>query len=158
LAAFGRSGDKKLTDYDQYWRGLVPELHACRHDVVVLSGDSHHGLIAHTELGTADNRHQLVQVVSSPLSLVSPIAASIPERRPHAFPAATPGAEPHPIRYPLLVPTYRSGPVERSEEHGMTIALWRRDERSLGLRVRTWLARAATQHREQYWETTLRSG
>jgi hypothetical protein len=157
IAAAGSGRDRKLADYAQYWHRLLPALHACRQDLVILAGDAHAGSIARTILGRGSRQHQLLQVVSSPLALVSPIAAATPEHVP-CFPAVDVGTDPSPVEYPMRVPTYRAGPVVRAEEHAMTIAFWRRDEYSLGMRVRCWLARSASRHAGPVWETTIRSG
>lgn len=156
LAAAGGVTDRKLPDYPQYWRRLLPALHACTQDVVVLSGDSHHGLVASATAGLPGNPHRIIQVVSSPLALVSPIAASIPRGDVHWLPPAEPDFMPSPVEYPLRVPTYRSAGVLRTEEHAMSVSFWKRRPNAIGMRVRTWLARGATQQIGPSFETTLR--
>jgi hypothetical protein len=153
----GSERDRKLPDYRQYWRRLLPALHACRQDVVILGGDSHNGLVGTLDLGGRHNPHRVIQIVSSPLSLVNPIAASTGRERPDYFPGVSSQDDAVRVDYPLLVPSYRRGPVARTEEHAMTIAFWRRDAHTLGMRVRTWLVRGSTQNVGPTWETTLRA-
>jgi hypothetical protein len=112
-------------------------------------------VVATTTAGLPDNPHQIVQVVSSPLSLVSPIAASASKGEARWLPPVEPRFEPAPVQYPLQVPTYRCAGVLRTEEHAMTISFWQRGEGAVGVKVRTWLARAAARHAGPSFETTL---
>lgn len=153
IALKGGCSNRNLTDYQQYIQRLLPALHAAKRDVIVLSGDVHHGSVAVTQLGSDTDGPRLIQVSSSPLALVNPIAAGSPDPAPETF-AGRDGSEP--VAYPLRVPTYQEGRTIRSEEHGMTIAFWRnKEEDTLGMRVRTWLTRSASQARAPSWETTL---
>jgi hypothetical protein len=93
--------------------------------------------------------------VSSPLALVSPIAASTPIGEARWLPPVEPRFEPEPVEYPLRMPTYRSAGVLRTEEHAMTISFWQRGPGAVGVRVRSWLARAAARHAGPTFETTL---
>jgi hypothetical protein len=159
----GTESDRKLPDYRQYWSDLLPNLHDCKQDLVVLAGDVHHGLVARTELDDAAEPRQLIQVIASPLALVNPVAGSSPQPVLHYFPSKEANGAARPIDYPLLVPTYQAGRhTTRSEDHSMTIAFWRKDAESekpeasrIGMRVRTWLTRAATTELAPSWETTL---
>lgn len=156
----GHGADRSMPDYRHYWTQLLPAIHACPQDLVVLGGDVHHGFVARTTLCEKSGR-QLIQVVASPLALVNPIASSSPKPVRRFFPG-TGDIPSHPIEYPLLVPTQDYGRhTTRSEDHGMTIAFWTssndqdRMRRRLGMRVRTWLTRAASEAAPPSWETTL---
>jgi len=153
ISGRGTDADHRPPDYRQYWRRLLPALHACPQDLVVLAGDVHHGHVCSTQLQSG---RRLIQVVASPLSLVSPLAAAMPEREPRWFPAAERGEQPSPVQHHMQVPAYRAGRSLRSEEHGMTIAFWRRDDHSLGMRVQTHLVRAASDRTGPSWQTVLR--
>jgi hypothetical protein len=172
----GEAGDRALPDYRQYWRDLLPAIHACPQDLVVLGGDVHHGFVARTLIGRTPER-QLIQVVASPLALVNPVASSSPKPVLAYFPFRAdlsshkrkPRTEEEddsarPVEYPLIVPTYDHGRhTRRSEDHAMTISFWKSDvayngepqRRRIGMRVQTWLTRAASQAAPQSWETTL---
>lgn len=166
ISSRGAGGDRKLPDYRQYWRHLLPAIHDCKQDLIVLAGDVHHGLVARTFLGdpdqpAADHPPQLIQIIASPLALVNPIASSSPEPALRHFPGGK-TASPRPIEYPLRVPTYDSGRhTRRCEDHAMTISFWRRSAGDggraggIGMRVRTWLTRSATRSAMPSWETTL---
>lgn len=150
----GHGGDRSMLDYRQYWRELLPAIHACPQDLVALGGDVHHGFVART----TGQKRQLIQVVASPLALVNPVASSSPKPARRYLP----GADDVQLEYPLLVPTYDYGRhTRRSEDHAMTIAFWNSGSgsdpkrRRIGMRVRTWLTRAASQAAPPSWETTL---
>jgi len=159
----GHASDMRLPDYRQYWSDLLPALHRCKQDLVILAGDVHHGHVAHTLLGNAAAPRQLIQVVASPLALINPVAASTPESALRYFPSADGVQAARPVAYPLQVPTYAAsrGNV-RSEDHAMTVAFWRapsvNGSHRVGMQVRTWLTRAATTQLGPTWQTTLRAG
>jgi hypothetical protein len=153
IVSKGGRANRTLTDYKQYKARLLPALHAAKRDLIVLAGDVHHGSVAVTQLGHSGQGPRLIQVSSSPLALVNPIAAGSPASAPTTFPGPN---GPRPVSYPLRVPTYTEGSTTRSEEHAMTIAFWRnKGEDTLGMRVRTWFARGAAEARAPSWETTL---
>ena len=157
IAGRGGSGDRKLPNYGQYWTRLLPALRRCQQDLVVLAGDSHAGHVASTSLnGDLDPRGpRLIQVVSSPLALVSPLAAATPHRWPTHLPLGDASGKSTPVRYEMTVPTYRTGPVQRGEEHGTTVSFWKAGHDQVGMRVQTWLARASSRAAAPVWETTL---
>ena len=76
----GHLFDWNLPDYDQYQR-LTRIIGACRHSLVVLTGDVHYGRIASSPLRSGA---ELIEIISSPMSLVDPTAKgkweSVPER------------------------------------------------------------------------------
>lgn len=77
----GHFFDWSLVDYEQYAR-LTHILNSSRHSIVVLTGDVHYGRVCRS---TPDN--MLVEVISSPMSLVDKKAAGKWEDAPKTFPA-----------------------------------------------------------------------
>jgi hypothetical protein len=84
----GTFGDWNLPDYDQYGQ-LAQLLAQAPHSIVILSGDVHYGRIAWC---TFSSGHDLIEVISSPMSLVDKQAEGSWEEAPSLFPAvALPG-------------------------------------------------------------------
>lgn len=78
----GHATDWKLPDYQQYPR-LVRALLGAKHSVVVLTGDVHFGRIAQCKLASGA---RLLEIISSPLALVSKVVAGswkIPDKFPN---------------------------------------------------------------------------
>jgi len=87
----GHIADWSLPDYAQY-AGLVRLLLNTKHSIVILTGDVHFSRVAHC---TLDNGAQLVEVISSPTSLVDTNAGGKWSPAPDRFPAAEiPGVAP----------------------------------------------------------------
>ncbi len=78
-------GDRAMSNYRQY-RQLVKTLFCLRHSLVVLSGDVHFGRIASCILNFRSIPVELVEIVSSPISLVSDIVGGKAEDAPYSFP------------------------------------------------------------------------
>jgi hypothetical protein len=77
--------DWNLPDYDQYLK-LTTMIGQCRHSLVVLTGDVHYGRVASSPLRSGA---ELIEIISSPLSLVDPLAKGKWEKVPeHTAPAA----------------------------------------------------------------------
>ena len=72
--------DWNLPDYDQY-RRLTTIIGQCAHSLVVLTGDVHYGRVASSPLRSGA---ELIEIISSPMSLVDPSAKGkwekVPER------------------------------------------------------------------------------
>jgi hypothetical protein len=84
----GTFGDWNLPDYDQYGQ-LAPLLAQSTHSIVILSGDVHYGRIAWCSPTSAG---ELIEVISSPMSLVDKKAEGAWEKAPSLFPPfALPG-------------------------------------------------------------------
>jgi phosphodiesterase/alkaline phosphatase D-like protein len=79
----GTFGDWTLSDFKQYGR-LVQMLVSSKHSIVILTGDVHYGRVTKCTLSSGN---KLVEVISSPLSLVDPRAAGKWEQSPDFFPA-----------------------------------------------------------------------
>jgi hypothetical protein len=85
----GTFGDWNLPDYDQYGQ-LAPLFAQSPHSIVILSGDVHYGRVAQCALTSG---RELIEVISSPMSLVDKKAEGSWEEAPGFFPAfALPGA------------------------------------------------------------------
>ncbi|MDX2029546.1 MAG: hypothetical protein SF339_02685 [Blastocatellia bacterium] len=82
-AIAGRVGDFGLPDYQQY-KELVRILQGARHSLVLLIGDVHFGRVARCDLGPGI---ELIEVISSPLSLVSSVLGGKWAAPPDHFPA-----------------------------------------------------------------------
>ena len=80
----GHIGDWGLPDFDQY-ADLVRALFASRHSIVVVTGDVHYGRIASCQLPSGV---ELIEVISSPMSLVDPLARGKPKPAATRFPAS----------------------------------------------------------------------
>jgi hypothetical protein len=157
LAEPGGPGDWHLPSYLQFRHNLVEALARCKHDLLVLTGDSHYGRLAETEL---KRKVRLIELVSSPLALVSPLVGSAPEKNLKAFPPTGPREERQPVRYLRDVATYdgpsiRGEPKKLSEEHGFTLSFWAAGPGRVGVRVRPWYVRAQSDAVPWTWQTEL---
>lgn len=84
----GYVGDWGLPDFEQY-ADLLRAILAAQHSVVLLTGDVHFGRITTAELPSG---HEMVEVISSPMALVDPLAKGKAQPAPARLPAAhTPG-------------------------------------------------------------------
>jgi hypothetical protein len=79
----GHFGDWSLADFAQYGR-LVRLLTSSKHSVVILTGDVHFGRIAQCTLSSGS---ELIEIISSPMSLVDRRAEGTWEEAPGSFPA-----------------------------------------------------------------------
>jgi hypothetical protein len=144
-----------LSDYRQYWRRFLPALRSTPQDLVVLAGDEHFGRVAQTVLNS-NNGARLIEIVSSPLALVSQLVAHQAPRKPKTFHAPG-GQKPSPVTYERSVPTYREGEREpRTEEQGMTLAFHKEDG-AIVLQVTPWMVRHPRRPMPWRWETRLRA-
>jgi hypothetical protein len=82
----GTFGDWNLPDYEQYSR-LAAIIGSSAHSLVVLTGDVHFGRVAHTSLRSGA---ELIEIISSPMSLVDEAAKGKWEKAPTIFPAIPP--------------------------------------------------------------------
>lgn len=78
-------GDRAMSNYRQY-KILVKSLFSLNHSLVVLSGDVHFGRIASSILNFRSIPVELVEIVSSPTSLVSDIVGGKADDAPRTFP------------------------------------------------------------------------
>jgi hypothetical protein len=84
----GTFGDWNLPDYSQYGQ-LARLLAQSPHSIVILSGDVHYGRIAWCTLTSGG---ELIEIISSPMSLVDKLAEGTWEEAPNLFPPlALPG-------------------------------------------------------------------
>jgi hypothetical protein len=90
----GTFADWNLSDFDQYGQ-LAQLLAQSLHSIVILSGDVHYGRIAWCSLISGG---ELIEVISSPLSLVDRLAEGSWEEAPDLFP---PFALPGVVRAPV---------------------------------------------------------
>lgn len=147
--------DSRLPDFRQYWRRLLPALRRSPQDLVVLAGDQHWGRIAETALDPEAGT-RLVEIVSSPLALISESAGGPALNRPRLLAAAA-GIEPTPVSFPATVPTYRFGDQLRTEEHGMTLSFHAPAPGEVGLTVRAWMVRHPAAPLAWQWTTVFQA-
>lgn len=102
--------DRGLADYAQY-RDLVRILSRTRHDLLVLTGDVHFGRVATCQL---PNGRRVIELISSPLALVDPLATGKWKVAPTTFPAR---AEPAAAQAPVT-----TDPYARADEHFLSLA------------------------------------
>ncbi|HKW01662.1 MAG TPA: hypothetical protein VJN96_17675 [Vicinamibacterales bacterium] len=143
----GNIADWNLPDFAQY-ATLVRALLNAPQSIVVLTGDVHFGRVASA---TTQSGHEIIEIISSPTSLVT--AGGTPEWHapPALFPAeAVPGCAQVPIT-PLAS-------WQRAKNHFLTIEFWQNGGR-LCLRVRTWETSpdATTPHDPVYEHIVQRS-
>jgi hypothetical protein len=145
-------GDRNFVFYKRQYKKVIKAIHDAEHDVLVLSGDVHHGRISKVEFPNRSNK--LVEVVSSPmsnLSGISSIATSeiTKESRLKKFPPITvPGVPSADISYQspwkvsseskLLDLRYLK---RRTKEHFFTLSFEKNSDDSINVTVRSWLVR-----------------
>lgn len=78
-------GDRAMANYGQY-KELVRSLFGLKHSVVVLTGDVHYGRISSCIISYGELPVELVEIVSSPTSLVSSLVGGKAEDAPYSFP------------------------------------------------------------------------
>jgi len=151
----------RLPFFRQFREQLLVALRRCRVDLVVVAGDVHFGRLAVTTLNPALGT-RLIEIVASPLGLVSDVAAAVGKKHdaPRNFPPFGPPAERTPVDYVHFAETYEvpriwSRPGVRSEEHGMLLAFHRGAGGRVELRVRPRYVRGDTSARAFSWETSL---
>ena len=144
--------ERNLLSFAKQYTRLLEALAASGHDILVLSGDVHFGLIATCSLGNSGGH--LIEVVSSPLSnltYLNGIAASTPKHTPKLFPSnkvEIDGWQPQPVTYTdhFDVSTKRGWPISaypkaRTREHFMTLSFQRQASGNLKLSVEAWRVR-----------------
>jgi len=107
--------DWNLSDFAQY-NELARALIASRHSIVVLTGDVHFGRVAFCELPltTGGVASRLIEVISSPMSLVDKKVGGHWSAAPDQFPAfAVPGM--------ARVPVSTVGSFQMTENHFLTL-------------------------------------
>lgn len=108
----GTFSDWNLSDFDQYGQ-LAPLLAQSPHSIVILTGDVHYGRIAWCTLISGG---ELIEVISSPMSLVDKLAEGSWEEAPNLFP---PFALPGVVR--ARVHTLASQTFSPSNSHFLTL-------------------------------------
>jgi hypothetical protein len=122
----GRLTDWNLPDFEQY-KPLCRALANAPQPVVVLTGDIHYGRVARARWPAGGD---LVEIVASPLSLVTGAKRSSWRSAPGRFPATA--IEGVPQTTVTTIATW-----QRSADHFLTLELWQEGER-LRVRVRSW--------------------
>ncbi|MEO8604525.1 MAG: hypothetical protein ABI629_18280, partial [bacterium] len=123
--------DFSLADYGQYG-GLAAMVNQTAHDLVVLTGDVHFGRVAECRLL---NGQRVVEVISSPLALVSELVGRAFEEAPPRFPArAIPGVPSAPV-------TTRA--FRETRDHFLTLEFGA-DGHQVQLVVKNWVVGAPT--------------
>jgi len=79
----GTFGDWNLPDFEQY-SALAAIVGGTKHSLIILTGDVHFGRVARSSLQSGA---ELVEIISSPLSLVDAAAKGKWEKAPQTFPA-----------------------------------------------------------------------
>jgi hypothetical protein len=130
-ALHGHFGDWNLPDFAQY-RQLAGIVGASRNSIVILTGDVHYGRIAHARLRSGA---ELIEIISSPLSLVDEAARGEWTRAPTRFPAVGPAASTPAALAASQVET--EGEFAPTGGHFLTLELSRRGP-GARLRLRFW--------------------
>jgi hypothetical protein len=123
---FGRYSDWQLADFEQYAE-LCKVLVASRQSIIVCCGDVHFGRIARATLPSGA---ELIEVISSPLTLVDPFARGSWANAPARFPA-------EPIPGIASVPVMTQSDWVETGNHFVTIEL-HRDGGGMRCRMRPW--------------------
>jgi len=155
----GSRWSRKLPGFAQFEHALVPALEKAPHDVVVIAGDAHFGRIA-TWRKPAGSR--VIEVISSPLALVSSLAGGAASAGPQRFGTGrvvSDADSPEPARdvdYVKMMPDHALRRSKRvTEEHGLTLSFMQADEGEVHLEVRAWFPRANASARPWSWSTRL---
>jgi hypothetical protein len=151
-------GEWSINDYRQFRERLLPALLTAPQDVVVVTGDPHFGRIGVVRFGEGAEARKLIEVIASPLSLVTPLVGESEPPLPGSFPCFGPEGERHAVEYPRLVPAYESGDRKLSEEHAMLLRFSRAGADKLRFSVVLRLARHESASDEWIWETQLNAG
>jgi hypothetical protein len=127
----GTFGDWNLPDFKQYER-LVDALANSEHSLVVLTGDVHFGRIARSSLRAGG---ELIEIISSPMSLVDPNVRGTWAKAPDTFPSTRPAdTTPAALAKTGIVTEADFAPTEG---HFLTLEFTRRGT-GANLRVRFW--------------------
>lgn len=152
MEALSNDEDRNFVYYQRQYKQIVKAIHDANHDVLVLSGDVHHGRISTVEF--PERKNKLVEVVSSPmsnLSGLSSIATSVITQRSRLKvfpPIGVRGVPSSDIQY--KVPWRVSSESNtfdyryfgnRTKEHFFTITFKKQRDNSLNVTVRAWLVR-----------------
>lgn len=142
-----RLKDMNLPDFEQYGR-LAEALARARHSLVVLAGDVHYARVARCDLRAGG---EIVEVISSPLSLVSPSVAGASRPAPAAFPARpVPGVPQVPVETKLW------GALDGmplNQDHFMSAEFHSAGGRAVEMAVRFWPVRSPHDNRLIYRRT-----
>ena len=123
----GRFGDRALSNYKQY-KDLVHAIFQAEHSILVLTGDVHFGRVASCELKSGPRPVELIEVISSPSSLVSSLVGGKAADAPPKFPPET---------IPGLVQSVTKTVYKTAEDHFATFHFTERAGR-VRLQVRYW--------------------
>ncbi len=124
----GHFGDWNLPDFKQY-PDLVNTVGESKHSLVILTGDVHYGRVAHSRLRSGAD---LVEIISSPMSLVDERAKGSWEEAPPTFPADRSGLR---AGAPSRVTTV--GSFSPTDGHFLTLEFTRRKP-GAQMRLRYW--------------------
>jgi len=125
----GHLADWNLPDYQQYDR-LIDIVGPSQHSLLILTGDVHYGRVARTTLRSGA---QLVEIVSSPMSLVEESAKGQWQEAPPLFPPVRPSGSPLPFaRSQVTTETFAS-----TDGHFLTLEFTRRGA-GTHIRLRYW--------------------
>jgi hypothetical protein len=122
----GRVADWNLPDFAQY-ADICRALLAAPQSIVMLTGDVHYGRVAQARLTSG---HELLEIIASPMSLVTGGGAREWKGPPAMFPDEA-------IAGLVQAPVTALATWQRAVDHFLTLELWQRGGR-LELRVRTW--------------------
>ncbi len=136
----GRFGDRALSNYKQQYPDLVRTLFQAQHSILVLTGDVHYGRVASCILRSGPRPVELIEVIASPSSLVSPITTGEPQDAPLRFPPEPiPGLVQSDTRTLYKTPTRKilSKLKEVAKDHFATLRFTERAGR-VRVQVRYW--------------------
>jgi len=148
----GDDGDKNFVSYENDYKRVIKAINDCAHDVLVLSGDVHHGRVSTVNFAGRDNK--LHEVVSSPLSNLSGISAiatsyiTKKSRLKNFPPYPIDGVSTTPIEYgdPWRITSTQQlfdfrYIKRRTKEHFLTLNLKKNESGALQVEIRAWLVR-----------------
>jgi hypothetical protein len=144
----GHVSDWSLPDFDQY-RDLVRILMGSRQPLVLLTGDVHFGRAA---WATLPSGAELVEIISSPLALVSRAAEGDWEPAPSRFPAEPIGGIPF-----CTVETLPRGVFSPTYGHFITVE-FSRIARGVRIAARSWRADGTPDLSDPFFVKTLKHG
>lgn len=164
----GRFFDYTLPNFKQY-EELVRVIRRAQHDIVLVTGDVHFGRISSSRLRPAPGSPRLIEIVSSPMSLVSSFGHAArglwrlrKDKDPPVFPSERiSGTKQYPIDYLKAVRESSEG-KGRTAEHFMTLSFSRETKKQgIKMDVRAWLIREPSSRiklprRSWTWTAVLR--
>ena len=128
-----RFEDRSLADYEQY-QELVKILHESTHSIVLMTGDVHYGRVVSVSLNIRPEPIKIIEVISSPTSLVNPFVGGSAKDPPEKFP---------PVAIPGIVPSAPTNHYMTAEDNFATLHFTKRGGK-VRMRIRYWFPKQAS--------------